>query len=167
LSDDGKLIGVNAFKAEGEALNFAVAITDVRRFLAATNSVISSNRALASQSGTNECTGTKVVYEGRDKADDAFIRSVSLKCDDFTDIVFVLPDNKTKPMYALFDSKRRKRTDAIIFDPSRTGNWKFSYWDINLDNTFPLEGIHADGDLKPVKFVKRCSGQALLNFQCS
>jgi hypothetical protein len=142
LSDDGKLIGVNAFKAEGEALNFAVAITDVRRFLAATNSVISSNRALASQSGTNECTGTKVVYEGRDKADDAFIRSVSLKCDDFTDIVFVLPDNKTKPMYALFDSKRSKRTDAIIFDPSRTGNWKFSYWDINLEQ-IPVDFTHS------------------------
>jgi hypothetical protein len=92
---------------------------------------------------------------------------VSLKCDDFTDIVFVLPDNKTKPMYALFDSKRIKKTDAIIFDPSRTGSWKFSYWDINLDNTFPLEGIHANGDLKPVKFVKRCSGQALPNFRCS
>jgi hypothetical protein len=27
------LIGVNAFKAKGEALNFAVAATDVRRFL--------------------------------------------------------------------------------------------------------------------------------------
>jgi len=167
LSDDGKLIGVNAFKAEGEALNFAVAVTDVRRFLAAKSSVIAPNRASPSHSETNECSGPKVVYEGRDKADDSFIRSVSLKCDDFADLIFVLPDNNTKAMYALFDSKRRMKVDAIIFDPSRTGNWKFSYWDTNLDDTFPLEGVHAKGELKPVSFKKRCSGRALLNFQCS
>jgi Trypsin-like peptidase domain len=167
LSDDGKLIGVNAFKAEGEALNFAVAATDVRRFLAATNSVISSDRAPASRSETKGCTDPKVVYEGRNKADDAFIRSVSLKCDNIADLIVVLPDNNSKAMYALFDSNRRKKADAIIFDPSRTGNWKFSFWDTNLDNTFPLEGVHANGELKPVSFKKRCSGQALPNFQCS
>lgn len=167
LSDDGKLIGVNAFKAKGEALNFAVAITDVRRFLAATNSVISSNDAVPNRSEAKGCADPKVVYEGRNKADDAFIKSISLKCDDFADLIFVLPDNEKEPMYALFDSKRSKRTDAIIFDPSRTGNWKFSYWDTNLDNSFPLEGIHTNGDLKPVRFVRRCSGQALPNFQCS
>jgi hypothetical protein len=167
LSDDGKLIGVNAFKAEGEALNFAVAATDVRRFLAATNSVISSNDAASNRSKARECTDLKVVYEGRNKADDAFIKSFSLKCDDFPDVIFVLPDNKAKGMYALFDSKRSKKVDAIIFDPSRTGNWKYSFWDTNLDDTFPLEGVHANGDIKPVRFVKRCSGQALPNFQCS
>jgi hypothetical protein len=67
----------------------------------------------------------------------------------------------------LFDSKRSGKIEAIIFDPLRTGNWKYSFWDTNLDDTFPLEGIHANGDIKPVRFVKRCSGQALLNFQCS
>jgi hypothetical protein len=167
LSDDGKLIGVNAFKAKGEALNFAVAITDVRRFLAATTSVISSNEAAPNRSEAKRCADPKVVYEGRNKVDDAFIKSISLKCDDFADLIFVLPDNEEEPMYALFDSKRSKKTDAIIFDPSRTGNWKFSYWDTNLDNTFPLEGIHTNGDIKPVRFVKRCSGRALSNFQCS
>jgi S1-C subfamily serine protease len=79
LSDDGKLMGVNSFTAEGEALNFAVAITDVRRFIAATKSVISPNDTASSRSKAKECTDPKVVYEGRNKADDAFIKSVSLK----------------------------------------------------------------------------------------
>jgi len=36
ISDDGKLIGVNAFKASGgEGLNFAVAVNEVEKFLAA------------------------------------------------------------------------------------------------------------------------------------
>ena len=113
---------MNSFKAEGEALNFAVAVTDIRRFLAATNSVISSNDAASNRSKAKECTDPKVVYEGRNKADDAFIKSVSLKCDDFADLIFLLPDNSTTAMYALFDSKRSGRIDAIIFDPSRTGN---------------------------------------------
>ena len=53
---------MNSFKAEGEALNFAVAVTDVRRFLAATNSVISSNDAASNNNagalfGTRRLTG--------------------------------------------------------------------------------------------------------------
>ena len=167
LSDDGKLIGVNAFKEKGEALNFAVAVTDVRRFLSATSNVIASSSAPGNRTEATGCAGSKVVYEGRNKTGDAFIKIVSLKCDDFADLTFVLPDNNTKAMYALFDSKRRKKADAIIYDPSRTGNWKFSYWDSNFDNTFPLQGIHANGELKPVSFKKRCSGQALPNFKCS
>jgi S1-C subfamily serine protease len=68
LSDDGKLIGVNSFKATGEALNFAVSVSDVRTFLAAKNNVI-ANRP-------EKCT-SKVVFEGRNRKDDAFIRQAS------------------------------------------------------------------------------------------
>ena len=35
ISDDGRLIGVNSFKKDGEALNFAVSIGEVEKFLKA------------------------------------------------------------------------------------------------------------------------------------
>jgi hypothetical protein len=167
LSDDGKLIGVNSFKAKGEALNFAVSVTDVRFFLGATSSVIGSNRAPANRSEKKECDGAKVFFEGRNKDNDAFIKLVSFKCDNFADLIFALPDDKKKPMIALLDAQRRSKADAIIFDPSRSGNWKFSYWDSKLDDTFALEGIHTNGNLKPIEFKERCRGKALPNFQCS
>jgi S1-C subfamily serine protease len=34
LSDSGNLIGVNSFKSEGEGLNFAVSVDEVRKFIA-------------------------------------------------------------------------------------------------------------------------------------
>ena len=78
LSDDGKLIGVNAFKSEGEALNFAISVVDVSNFLKAQKSVIASAEQCKSQ----------ILFEGRDKADDASIRQVSTHCDDFADLIF-------------------------------------------------------------------------------
>jgi S1-C subfamily serine protease len=157
LSDDGKLIGVNSFKATGEALNFAVSVSDVRAFLAASSNVV-ANRP-------EKCT-SKVVFEGRNQTDDAFIRQVSLNCDNFPDLIFVLPDDKKLAMLALFDTKRRKKPDGIVFDPSRSANWKFSFWDANFDDTFPLQGIHKNGELKPVRYVKRCKRKAAKNFRC-
>jgi S1-C subfamily serine protease len=40
LDDKGRLIGVNAFKAKGEGLNFAISVGDVRAFLASPESRI-------------------------------------------------------------------------------------------------------------------------------
>jgi Trypsin-like peptidase domain len=167
LSDDGKLIGVNTFvNTAGTSLNFAVSTTGVRRFLAATNSVIASNPAQSNSVEKPECAAPKVIYDGRNKNNDAFIKQVSLRCDNFADIVSVLPDNTNEPLYAWYYGSRRDKPEAIIFDPSRLGKWKFSFWDLNFDNTFPLEGIHSNGSLNPVRFKKRCNGQALPNFKC-
>jgi len=163
LSDDGKLIGVNSFKAEGEALNFAVSVSDVRRFLAATSSVIVRNEP--SRKKEEDCK-SKVVFEGRNKEDNAKIKQVSFKCDDVVDLAFILPDDRRKPMMAFYDSKRRNKPDAIIVDPSRTENWKFSFWDSDLNDTFALRGIHNNGNLKPVRFVKRCPRRAATEFRC-
>lgn len=156
LSDDGKLIGVNAFKSEGEALNFAISVVDVRNFLKAPKSVMASSEQCKSQ----------ILFEGRNKADDAFIRRVSTHCDDFADLIFVLPDNKKEPMVALVDTKHRNKADGIVFDPSRKADWKTSYWDANLDDTFPLKGIHQNGELQPVRFEKRCPRKAGKDFRC-
>jgi hypothetical protein len=65
-----------------------------------------------------------------------------LKCDTFADLVIYLPDDKTSPMMALMDTKRRKKADVYILDSTRTGR-QISYWDVDFDDTFPLKGIHA------------------------
>jgi S1-C subfamily serine protease len=160
LSDDGKLIGVNSFKdLKAEAINFAVSVVDVRSFLTATNNVAAASPL------TSECKG-KVLFDGRDAKNTGSMRTVSLKCNQTADLVFFLPDDKTKPMVAFYDSKGRNKPDAMIFDDSRAGKWQYSYWDVDLDDTFPLRGIHINGELAPKEFEKRCKGKAAPNFRC-
>jgi hypothetical protein len=166
LSDDGRMIGVNSFQdPKAQGLNFAVSVLDVRTFLAAPSSTIVSTKTPQQKNAERQCA-PKTLFEGRNKNNTASIRRISLKCDNIADLVFVLPDDKNEPMMALMDTKRRGKPDVYIFDPTRTANWQVSYWDVDFDDTFPLKGIHANGDIKPVRFEKRCPGRAGTDFRC-
>ena len=159
LSDNGKLIGVNSFKDRtAEAINFAVSVVDVRKFITTSDNV-------AASPPSTECRG-KILFDGRDNLNTGFMRNISLKCNETADLVIFLPDDQAKPMVAYLDSKGRKKPDAIILDPSRTASWKSSYWDVDLDDTFPLKGIHVNGEMVPKEFQKRCNGKAVQNFKC-
>jgi hypothetical protein len=151
LSFDGKIVGVNSFRAtDSEGLNFAVAAKDIDYFLA--------NQANGLEALT--CNEAKIIFEGRNKDATASIRRVSLQCDSATDIIFVAPDNKREPYYALVDSKRRGKTEGIVFDLQRSGSkWDTSVWDPQGDETFPLKGVHPDGKLMPSSFVPRCGNR--------
>jgi hypothetical protein len=65
----------------------------------------------------------------------------------------VAPDNRQEPYFALIDLKRRGKTEGIVFDLRRSNKWDTSVWDPQLDETFPLKGIHLDGELMPKSFV--------------
>lgn len=148
LSEDGKIVGVNSFAASDlQGLNFAVAAKEVRYFLNST-----SNDLLVQQ----KCEKAKIIFEGRNKKDNAFLRAISLRCDDTSDIVMIIPDDKRSPIRALVDWHRRGKTEGIVFDPRRSGKWESSFWDPKLDETFPLKGIHKDGQFFPVRFENRC-----------
>jgi S1-C subfamily serine protease len=162
LSDDGRLIGVNSFKSQGEGLNYAVSVTEVRRFLTA------PKQQLSAPTRPTECSG-KVLYEGRNKSNDANIRQLSSKCDNVVDIVYMVPDDRTAPLWMTIDQQRRNKTDVydvVYVDPTRTGKWQVSYWDVGLDDTFPLKGVHQNGEINPSRFEKRCPGKALTDFRC-
>jgi hypothetical protein len=62
--------------------------------------------------------------------------------------------------------QRRQKTDVYILDSTRTGKWQISYWDVDFDDTFALKGIHVNGEMKPVRFEKRCPGKAGKDFRC-
>jgi S1-C subfamily serine protease len=160
LEDDGQLVGVNAFKtADTQGLNFAISARDVRAFLAA---------PIAQDQVENQCK-SRVLFEGRTKNDDGFIRNISLKCDDRADIAIVIPDDKNKPVMALIDMSRRNKVEGIVLDERRAGKWNTSFWDPKLDETFPLRGIHPDGELMPTSMEQRCRppSKSLKNFKCS
>ena len=160
LQDEGQLVGVNSFGAKNaQGVNFAISASDVRAFLAA---------PVAQNAVEEECK-SRVLFEGRSKDNDAFIRNISLKCDDRADIIIVIPDDKKKPVMALVDVNRRNKVEGIVLDERRVGKWNTSFWDPKLDESFPLRGLHPDGALMPSSMEQRCRApsKALKNFKCS
>jgi hypothetical protein len=148
LTEDGKIVGVNAFGTKGtEGINFAIAAKEIRVFLA------NPNNGMEAQ---NACTEAKIIFEGRNDENTAFIRTISLRCDNQVDIVIIIPDNKREPIHAFVDSKRRGKPDGLVLYSRQSSKWTTSVWDVNLDGTFPLRGIHADGKLEPTSYVPRC-----------
>ncbi len=161
LTEDGKVVGVNSFGTPGaENLNFAIAAKEIRAFLANPKSDMQAQ---------NKCTQAKIIFEGRNKDNTAFIRTISLRCDDIADIMIVVPDNKREPIFALVYSKRQDKPDGLVLDPKRSGKWTTSFWDVNFDETFPLKGLHPDGKLMPSTYVQRCAeGQKpVKDFKCA
>jgi S1-C subfamily serine protease len=105
LGDDEQLIGVNAFVTSGmQGLNFAISAKDVRAFLAS---------PVAQNALEDECK-FRVIFEGRSKENDSFMRKISLKCDDRADIIIVIPDDKTKAVRALVDISRRNKVEGVM-----------------------------------------------------
>ncbi len=128
-------------------MNFAVAAKEIRYFLDNPDD------------GLAPCNQPKVVFEGRTRDNTAFMRMISLRCDNTADITIVVPDNPSEDIYALVDLQRRGKPDGIVFDVHRTGKWNLSFWDEKLDGTFRLKGLHPDGELMPKSFVPRCGAR--------
>jgi S1-C subfamily serine protease len=159
LTEDGQIVGVNAFITSGaEGINFAIAAKEIQLFLANPNDGMVQNT----------CTEAKLLFEGRNSENTAFIRTLSLRCDDKVDVAIVFPDNRREAFFALFYSKRQNKPDGIVLDLQRSGKWAISYWDVNSDGTFPLQGLHPDGKLMPNGYVPGCGEAArpLNHFKC-
>jgi S1-C subfamily serine protease len=160
LTDDGKIVGVNSFIKKGaEGLNFAVAANEIRSLL--------KNPANGMEA-LNACNQAKIIFEGRNQANTASIRQISVQCDETADITVVSPDDKQKPVFALVDLKHHGKPEGIVFDLHRTGKWNTSVWDPQFDDTFPLKGVHPTGELMPNSFVPRCGNRKpLKDLKCT
>lgn len=150
LSDDGKLIGVNAFKAKGEALNFAIAITDVQAFLAKAGQPVPAKAPAT-------CKSVK-LYEGRDRQDIATLVQFDTNCDGKADYSFVTPDDRTKPISAHLDTNFDGKTDISVEDRNRDQKWDISFHDVDFDGKIDLVGYHPDGKLTPSRLEKYVAG---------
>ena len=152
IGDNGKMIGVNSFKTPGEGLNFAVAINEVEKFLAAAQGgAYDPNVAAAA---ATSCEQPKVVFEGRSKDNTAFVRTLDMDCSGKVDAALIVPDDESKPIEFRLDTNKDGKTDAWIVDDDRDGKWDISYWDTDFDGKPDLVGRHPDGELKPTRMEK-------------
>jgi S1-C subfamily serine protease len=150
ISDSGTLIGVNSFKSPGEGLNFAVSISEVKKFLARSgNRVAESSKVAPSPKGTCEA---KELFKSRNKENTATIIGYDINCSGKDNAEYVYPDKKSDPVLLKLDRNGDGKADVIFFDFKRTGKWDLSWWDENFDGHWTLVGYHDDGSLRPSRF---------------
>jgi len=144
------LIGVNTFKGEGaEGLNFAVAIDEVRKFLARGGNRLAPGSEMSSR---NESCKKKELSRFRNKTNDATVIAYDIKCNGKINADYIIPDEKTEAIMLTMDRNDDGRPDVIYFDFKRQGKWELSFWDENFDGQWTLVGYHPDGNLKPSSF---------------
>jgi S1-C subfamily serine protease len=151
LSDSATLLGVNAFKAEGEGLNFAVGLDDVQRFLSSSTSRFAEQRRASSQNAVAACE-PKILYSGFDKKGGYEVTGVDSDCDGRADVEFRLPAQKGKPLLAVFDSNGDGQLDVIVFSFKRNWKWDMSFVDTDFDGNWDLVGYHDTGQLKATRY---------------
>jgi S1-C subfamily serine protease len=163
LSDEGALIGVNSFKAKGESLNFAVALPDVRRFLAGTDERRAAPVDRAADRKDSECE-PKELYSGKRASEKAEVIGVDLDCDGEVDMELRMPFDKSKPLTASLDRNKDQRIDMIVFSESRDlRKWDFSFVDTDYDGKWDLVGFHETGDLTPTRYEPYADVAARVN----
>ena len=153
LSDNQQLVGINSFVAEGEGLNFAVSVDEVRRFIGSAGNRYASNYDSGSSTSpaSDSCASEKI---GSERSEDNLSTLVywDYDCDGESDAVVKWPDNTSKPVYVSLDSTDNGLIDTIYVDFDRDGKIDFSYYDTDGSGSADLIGYHADGNLEPYKF---------------
>ncbi|MGH8675780.1 MAG: trypsin-like peptidase domain-containing protein, partial [Burkholderiales bacterium] len=151
LTDEGRLVGVNSFKAEGEALNFAVGVNEVERFLAMKESRAQPSAKPASAAPGAKCE-SRVLGERRTINPPATIRQYDSDCDGKPDALLFIPDDRAKGIELWLDRNGDGQTDVVIVDNNRDGKWDISFHDTDFDGKPDLIGHHPDGRIKPSSF---------------
>ncbi len=160
LLDSGVLIGVNSFKAvQGEGLNFAVSVEDVRSFLSSSGNRMAQEAPVRRRGADCEA---KEIYRGQNAEGTGDVVGIDLDCDGKVDAELRTPNDVSKPILAVFDRNGDGRPDVVVFDTDRDGKWEFSFWDNDFDGKWDLVGYHPDGSLRAARFESYDSVSAAL-----
>jgi len=144
INSEGKIIGVNSFQAEGEAMNFAVALDEITAF-------INAKPNLKTKKTVEKCEGD-VLDKYRSKNDDGEIILGDRDCNGDADIAIYTPDDKSQTRIIDYDENEDGKIDGTCYDKGVDDYWEGSLWDTNFDGEFDMEGVHEDGDLKPTSY---------------
>lgn len=153
LNDRAEMIGVNSFVSEGEGLNFAVSADSIREFL--TRSADRMAEAVPKpRNPQNPCGEVETLFEGRTKDNDGDLIAMDTNCDGKEDTVLHIPDRRAESIQLIIYNQRTGEIEGVVYDEDRDEKWDFSLWDTDGDGEADVEGIHPNGDVRPVSFRK-------------
>ena len=133
----------------GEGLNFAIAVDEVKKFLARKGDR-SVQESIVSKKETS-CE-PKQVSGWRDKENASNVFSYDTNCSGKINAEYIVPDKPSDPVMLRVDRNADGRADVMYFDFKRRGKWDLSFWHENYDGHWTLVGYHPDGSLIPSRF---------------
>ena len=153
ISDTGYLVGINSFKSEGEGLNFAVAIDELKHFLSTPGSRKAvAPPVVAEAVATKKSCQSKNLYDGPSSDRTMNKRGIDIDCDGKAEIEERIPYDATKPITAVGDNNKDGKVDEVVVDIDRDGKWDYSLHDTDFDGKWDLIGFHPDGKITGSRF---------------
>lgn len=156
ISDAGHLLGINSFKGEGEGLNFAISVEDVRKFLA--KPMPPEPEIAEDDAGSKKCK-PKILYDGRNKDDTAQIRSVDWACSGKVGAMIEIPDDPAKPIVLMISSDDSGKADRWFYDTKRRGVWDYELISSKHDGKIDMIAYGIDKNFRASR-VEPYTGQA-------
>ena len=140
----GKIIGVNSFQGEGQAINFAVALDEINAFINAMPDVSAVKKA-------DECEA-EVLNNFRSKNNDGEVILADRDCNGVADIAVYTPDDRSQTRIVDYDENEDGEIDGTSYDKGVDDYWEGSIWDTDFDGEFDMEGVHEDGAFNPSSY---------------
>jgi S1-C subfamily serine protease len=148
LDDQGRLIGINSFRRDGEALNYAVAINEIKDFLQRKQSRESSP-VLASEQP--RCLET---YDTTGKGWPNVLGCYSSSTNPPPEFWAIRKSSNTPPNRIAIDSERNGSIDYVVAEDGNTRNILWHYIDYDCDGVVDVIG-HQKADKDKIDSYKR------------
>jgi S1-C subfamily serine protease len=147
LDSGGALVGINSFTSEGEGLNFAVSVEDVKSLLARGH-----DRA-ATPAVSKPCEWQELgVEDWKDPVGTAHL--IDTDCDGELDATLFVPKNRREPEVLMRDESGGGEYDAIYFDSNRDGHPDWALFDTDHNGKSDMRGDYRKGEDEPYRWEK-------------
>ena len=148
LDDQANVVGINSFTGEGEGMNYAVSVEDVKSFLARAH-----DRAAAPLAPPKSCDWKTIrIEEWKDPVGKA--EMIDSDCDGQIDAALFEPANKRAPYVLMRDESGHGEYDTMYFDANHDGDPEYVIYDSDGDGQPDLRGDCRQGADAPYRWTK-------------
>lgn len=149
LDNDLNVIGINSFKADGEALNYAVSAEDVKSFLARTEDRVSQASAVAA-----EACKPQAVEESPSTDPKGVQYLMDVDCDGEGDSILIMPESRRDPITVWVDEDGDGKLDTMLFDDNHDGKPESALYDTDANGKPDMRGFFRKGEDEPYRWEK-------------
>lgn len=149
LDAKGVIVGVNSFVGDGEGLNYAVSVEDVKTFLAR------SRDRVATPAKPADCEWKTVETENSTDPK-GVAEYLDTDCDGEADATYFTPAKRREPVMLMVSEREESKgeIDTIYYDANRDGEADWVIYDTDADGKPDLRGDFRKGEDEPYRWEK-------------